>query len=288
MRRLLPPLLALLVAGGATYMVRNLILGPQDDAATTAAEAPAAPLPRAVLVAARDLTTGEFVRADSLRWQDWPEVEVPASYLLRGTADPSELVGAVVRRQIGTGEPLSAASVVKPGERGFLAAVLEPGMRAISVPVDDASSSAGLIFPGDRVDLVLTHLVETHAGQGSPSRVSETVLADVRVIAMGRSLRSGAGDGDPSGVPARTATLETTPKDAEKVVLASELGKLALSLRSLAAPADAANPQPGLVSSTWDHDVSPALRPQNQPHGTLSIVRGAKAENVPVPQGAGT
>lgn len=286
MRRVVLPLVALLLAGAATFVARGWL--EREQRAGPVAEPAQPQIAKAVLVAAADLAVGSFVQADSLRWQDWPDVGLPDSYYVRGQADEQALVGAVVRQPLAVGEPLTPAAVVKPGERGFLAAVLEPGMRAISVPVDDASSSAGLIFPGDRVDLVLTHLVETHAGQGSPSRVSETVLADVRVIAMGRSLRSGAGDGDPSGVPARTATLETTPKDAEKVVLASELGKLALSLRSLAAPADGANPQPGLVSSTWDHDVSPALRPQNQPHGTLSIVRGAKAENVPVPQGAGT
>ena len=286
MRRLLPPLLALLVAGGATYVIRAMVLAPRDGTATAMAPEPVAPPQRAVLVAARDLAIGEFVRADGLRWQDWPDGEVPGSYLLRGSASESELIDAVVRRPVGAGEPLSATSVVKPGERGFLAAVLEPGMRAISVPVDDASSSAGLIFPGDRVDLVLTHLIEAPAGQGGARRVSATVLADVRVIAMGRSLKPEASEETLVATPVRTATLETSARDAEKVALANELGKLSLSLRSLASSPNEADPSPGIVSSTWDHEVSPALRPGNQPPTTLAIIRGAKAESLPVHQGA--
>ena len=101
-----------------------------------------------------------------MRWQDWPDVAVPETYLVRGQGDETQFVGAVVRRPLTVGQPLSAGSVVKPGERGFLAAVLEPGMRAISVPVDEAAGNAGLIFPGDRVDLILTQTLSAEGDSG--------------------------------------------------------------------------------------------------------------------------
>jgi pilus assembly protein CpaB len=129
-----------------------------------------------------------------MRWQEWPDVAVPDTYLVRGQNDEAELVGAVVRRPIAMGQPINAASVVKPGERGFLAAVLDPGMRAISVPVDEAAGNAGLIFPGDRVDLILTETMEAAGDPAGSRRVSETVLEDVRVIAMGRRLKADGGE----------------------------------------------------------------------------------------------
>jgi pilus assembly protein CpaB len=160
-------------------------------------------------------------------------------------------------------------------------------MRAVSVPVDEASSNAGLIFPGDRVDLIVTHSLDLTGEAGVSRRVSETVLRDLRVIAMGRSLKGEAEADLTVGAQARTATLETSPAGAEKIALASELGKLSLSLRSLAV-GDDAQPPGAAPTHTWDLEVSPALRPENQPHSTMALVRGGKAETVTVRRGAGS
>lgn len=287
MRRLVLPLMALTLAAGATFMVRSYLdRGPQPAVART--EAPTRPNVKSVLVAAGDLVPGSFVQPDSLRWQDWPDVELPETYLVQGGATEAELVGAVVRRSIAAGEPLSMTKLVKPGERGFLAAVLDPGMRAVTVAVDEASSNAGLIFPGDRVDLIVTHEIQAGLDQTAPRRVSETVLEDVRIIAMGGSLRTESQEDGGTGTQARTATLETSPEGAEKVALVAELGRLSLSLRSLAMAEDATAQRQETLPLTWDVDASPALRPENQPHSTLSVVRGGKAETVSVRRGAGT
>jgi pilus assembly protein CpaB len=281
MRRLLLPLVALLLAGTATFAVRGWLERPDRPAAVARAE----PVPsKAVLVAAADLAVGSFVQADSLRWQDWPDVAVPETYLVRGQVDPAQFTGAVVRRPLAAGQPLAAGAVVKPGERGFLAAVLEPGMRAISVPVDEAAGNAGLVFPGDRVDLILTQTLSAEGDPAGSRRVSETVLEDLRVIAMGRRLNGGGGE-EAGGQQARTATLEATPQAAEKIALVAELGKLALSLRSLATAADGRDDGRRL---TWDADASPALRPENQPRSTLTVMRGDKLETVSTRRGAGS
>jgi pilus assembly protein CpaB len=284
MRRLILPLVALLLAGTATFGVRAWL---DQRERSPVATAPAPEQRKAVLVAATELATGSFIQPDSMRWQDWPDVTVPDSYLVRGQGDETQLVGAVVRRPIGAGQPLAAGSVVKPGERGFLAAVLEPGMRAISVPVDEAAGNAGLVFPGDRVDLILTQTISAEGDPAGTRRVSETVLSELRVIAMGRRLTGGGGEEGASGQQARTATLEATPAAAEKIALVAELGKLALSLRSLATPEPTPAAQSGSVP-TWDLDASLALRPENQPRSTLAVIRGEKVENVSVRRGAGS
>ena len=138
-----------------------------------------------MLVADADLPAGIFVKPQHLRWQRWPTDDVPESYVLKGVRSDDEMIGAVVRRRIAMCEPLTDGGVVKPGERGFLAAVLEPGMRAVSVPVTPASANSGLIFPGDRVDLILTQSLVESESEGSVRRVSETVLSDIRIIATG-------------------------------------------------------------------------------------------------------
>jgi pilus assembly protein CpaB len=154
------------------------------------------------------------------------------------------------------------------------------------LPVDDASSNAGLIFPGDRVDLILTQTLDMAGGGPGSRRVSETVLRDVRVIAMGRRLTGENGDEGATAAQVRTATLETTPDDAEKVALTTDLGRLSLSLRSLAVQTGAAERPATAARFTWDSDVSPALRPENQPRSVLSVIRGEKSESINIRRGA--
>jgi pilus assembly protein CpaB len=190
----------------------------------------------------------------------------------------------VVRRRIAAGEPITDGLVVKPGDRGFLAAVLEPGMRAVSVPINAISSHSGLIFPGDRIDLILTQALSTNEGEDSVRRVSETVLQDIRIIAMGADTNDDPAEGK-ANQKAKTATFEVTPAQAEQVTLLTELGKLSLSLRSLAVPATAevaALPEaPGL---TWDRDVSRVLR-SGRISTRLLVLRGSNSEDVQVQEG---
>ena len=206
MRRVVLPLVALLLAGVSTYAVRSWLEGQRRPAPVAAQTVPEQR--KAVLVAAQNLAVGTFVQTESLRWQEWPDIGTPETYLVRGASDQADLVGAVVRRPLTIGQPITADSVVKPGARGFLAAVLEPGMRAISVPIDEASGNAGLILPGDHVDVILTQTIEIAGDPAGSRRVSETVLQDARVIAMGRRLTTEGADEGAAGQQARTATLE--------------------------------------------------------------------------------
>jgi pilus assembly protein CpaB len=270
-------------AAGTTLFVRNW-LGQQARFEATRVNAPAKPATKSVLVAAKPLATGDFVQSDAVRWQEWPDVGVPESYFVEGQRGIDEVAGAVLRRPLAEGEPVNDGNLVKPGERGFLAAVLDPGMRAVSVPVDETAASAGLIFPGDRVDLVLTQALAEEEKAGAQRRVSETVLEDVRILAMGRRLRTEEGE-EGSGGQAKTATLEVTRDGAEKVALVTELGKISLSLRSLATgDLPTGEPEAGF-RATWDSDVSPVLRPENQPRTTMAVIRGQQAQTVTTRRG---
>ncbi|HMR30459.1 MAG TPA: Flp pilus assembly protein CpaB [Geminicoccaceae bacterium] len=284
-RRIVLPLLALALAGGTAYLAHDWVQSQKRPA--QAASEPAPVEQKAVLVAAVDLAPGQFLQAEGMRWQAWPDVSMPESYIVKGATPEDELLGAVVRQPVAAGQPLTRVGVVRPGDRGFLAAVLEPGMRAVSVPVDEASSNAGLIFPGDRVDLILTQTIGGDDSQDGAKtaarRVSETVLSNVRVIAMGRKLRNETGEEAAATDKARTTTLEVTGEGAEKVALVTELGKLSLSLRSLARPDDA--PDPAGQRFTWDTDVARSLLPENQPVSTFAVIRGGETRIVNLSKG---
>jgi pilus assembly protein CpaB len=282
LRRIIVLLIALVAAGGAAMYARSWVAS-QQVVQTVVAPAPKETI-HEVLVADSDLPAGTFVKPQHLRWQRWPTDDVPDSYVLKGVRSDQDMIGAVVRKRIAAGEPIIDGAVVKPGERGFLAAVLEPGMRAVSVPINPTSANSGLIFPGDRVDLILTQSLVTSEADGSVRRVSETVLDNIRIIAMGAETSDDPQEGQ-SNEKAKTATFEVTPQQAEKVALLTELGKLSLSLRSLAA----ATPEVAALAEgsqlTWDRDVSRVLR-SGRLSSRLLVLRGSDAQDVSVQEGS--
>ena len=210
----------------------------------------------AILVAAKPLRAGTLLKPEDLSADQRIASAVPAGARPDTPAARNELLGSMVRRGIAAGEPVLAADALNPGERGFLAAVLGPSMRAVTVGVDAISGLAGLVWPGDRVDLILT---QSQEGADVPRgrRISgETVLHDVRVIAIDRQLVQGATSESPETQAVRTVTLEVTPADAERVVVAGRLGHLSLAV---VAVAQHAAPPPNVEGVTWGGDVSSAL-----------------------------
>lgn len=219
---------ALLVAVGTAFAARTLFNGastPQAEAAQEVAQGPK------VLVAQRALPTGTIITADSINFQDWPEEMVKDAYFLDGEADMTKLLGTVVRFPITAGQPITQGALVAPGDRGFLAAALGPGMRAVAIPVSAKTGVAGFVFPGDRVDLVLTQAVK---GEGEALKASETILRNLRVLATDQSTETAKVDGKTVVRTFRMVTVEVTPRIAEKIAVAQTIGSLSLSLRSLA------------------------------------------------------
>ncbi len=223
---------ALIIAAVTAVMAKNMFTG---ASAPQAVAAPVRPVGPEVLVATRSLPVGTIIDAEAFRFQPWPEGLVQEAYYIRGRpqADPSTLIGTVVRNEISAGQPVTRGAVIRPGERGFLAAALGPGMRAVTVGVSATSGVAGFVFPGDRVDLVLTQEV-AGGGDGEPLRVSETIIRNIRVLAVDQRLNARDEEGNQIAQNVSTVTFEATPKIAEKIAVAQTIGQLSLSLRSLA------------------------------------------------------
>jgi len=215
---------ALLIAGVTAFMARSMFAG----GAVSTAQAAQQPVGNEVLVAAKPLPLGTIITADMLVFQPWPKDMVDKAYFLKGETDPAKLVGKVVRHTIVAGQPVAQGALVGPGEKGFLAAALSPGMRAVTVSVDDTRGVGGFVFPGDRVDLVLTQQIG--GGDGGTLRASETIVRNLRILAVDQRVD------DTTSQPqvGRTVTLEVTPKLVEKIAVAQTIGSLSLSLRSIA------------------------------------------------------
>ena len=266
----------------------------------TQVDANATPPKEEILVATVQLAAGTLLRAQDVRWQSVTRPVEPGEIVRPSEAarqvkpeideeTRAEVYGAAVRpaRDTAAGEPIRRGNIVRPGDRDFLQVVLTPGARAIAIPVATGGASTGLLFPGDRVDVILTQNFKGESAVITRRSVSETVVENLRVLAID-ALDAKA----PSGSFGRTVTLEVTPQQAEKINVATELGKLSLTLRSVSGPdgvlaTSTAGPGPSTgVKPTWAGDVSPALggaMPEKvitvqQP--PVEVVRGSKREAV--------
>lgn len=286
----------LLLAVGVLSLLGGLALSliwfSQVGNAPPAADAP--PARHAVLVTARAIPAGTLLRPEDMSWKEIAARDIRPGNLMRGQTAEADFAGAILRRDFQAGEPLIASELVKPNERQFLAAALRPGMRAVSIAVDAPQSAAGLILPGDQVDVILTQTFGDTATDPNFRSVAETILHNVRVIAIDQTLNI-ARTGPPvarsvvSTEPRtpRTVTFEVTERQAERLVVASQLGRLQLSVRPLEiapmSPAEGKRDMP----PTWAADVSPALneltRRRPQTGGTIesAIRRPPPTSDVP-------
>src|SRR5436305_8302534 len=222
---------ALVIAVITAVMAKNMFAG----AGSQQAAAATVPVGPKVLVAKKALPVGTIIDADSFTFQPWPKELMQSAYYLESQpdGDPRKLLGTVVRYQITAGQPVTRGSLVGPQDRGFLAAALGPGMRAITVPVNAASRVAGFVFPGDHVDMVLTQTV-SGGGEGPALKVSETIIRNLRVLATDQRVSEKNDDGKTEVKTFSNVTLEVTPRSAEQVAVAQSMSTLSLSLRSIA------------------------------------------------------
>ncbi|MEZ8824130.1 Flp pilus assembly protein CpaB [Vibrio amylolyticus] len=188
-----------------------------------------------LLVAHHTLPRGTLITTEDFKWQKVINFDgdISRTYL-KGTMDLSELEGFVVRSKIEVGQPLSPAHFIKPGEHNYLSAVLRPGLRAITIPIDVISGSSGLIKPGNSVDVILSTNQEGQGLRGDElsGLMAKTILSKVRVLAVNQSVEN-LSEFDAFDVKRYgTATLETSADQAELLTIARKMGELSLSLRS--------------------------------------------------------
>lgn len=219
---------ALITGGVAAFLAAQLSTPPEPVAAPEPVVAPTVE----VLVAKNAIGIGQRVTADIVEWTAWPEASVRSEFVT-STASPeaiSQMEGAVARGAIAAGEPILEAKLVEPNG-SYLAGVLDQGMRGVSVPINAAAASGGFIAPNDRVDVMVTRTLEAR-------RVTETILSNVRVLALagqlgpesseGQELAEGTFSGD------TLATLELNAPQGELLVNAAATGQITLALRSIA------------------------------------------------------
>lgn len=252
------------------------------------------------------LPAGLLLRDAELGWKAVPADEIPTGALSEGS-DAARLNGSLLRTPLEAGKIILAGDVIRPDAPGFLAAALKPGMRAISVPVDDVSGNAGLIEPGDFVDIILTQRLrnaENDLRQNLPQVVSETVVERVRIIAVGSNILRQQEDADKKVIRARTVTVELAPRAAEALTVAAQLGTLSMALRSFAVDArnlatgDEANDVAASVVAwdqnrkeeqrpVWGGDVSRALGGDTPPSATTeNHAEPAKSQRVIIMRGS--
>lgn len=306
MRKIILLLIALMIGSGTIILARGMMT---PTAGTARVETKATPT-HEVLVAAQDLPAGTLVKDADLKWQAWPKEEGVSGFAVKGEKDTKDYIGTVVRYGLRKGEPIMAGRTVMPGEQGFMAAALSPGMRAVSIAITPVAGVAGFVFPGDHVDVIVTHQIGRKTDiEPAGRRVSETMLKNVRVLALDQKMN------DQISEPkvAQIATLEVSPKQAETMALITELGTVSLALRSIASDPvpEAPEPQnvtqvtpeqpeapdvildaaalatkgngiqpPSIEPLTWDSDVSRVLpRPANRTGAVqkILIIRGKES-----------
>ena len=259
-------IMVLLLATTAFGLIAYNMNLPREAPIVVTEKGPAAPPTVDYFVAARPLPKGTLARAEDFAVRTVPPERVPAGAILETPDSKAGLPGSLVRKFVDAGSPVTLQDILRPRDRGFLASVLAPDSRAVSIKVDEESGVSGLIRPGDHVDVVLTQVFE----KADPARraLSETVLGNVRVIAIDQEIvQGGQPVGAALGKQAQTVSLELTQDQVKKITVAKQLGKLSLAVRAAVDQWDKVDS--GAVSSC---DVSPELARQNALAGQRAAV----------------
>lgn len=313
-RNLVPAGIAVVVVGGAWFFVRETLpdeplpapAPPPEAAAAADAPAPEAPPPEpeifpTVLVANRDIARGIPLNLQLVQWQQWAEPVDVSRAVIKDAVPLQSVVGAVTRRPIASGELITWENLVMSGMPGFVTAVLTPGYRAMTVSVDEATTRAQIIYPGDRVDVILVHSpgsggVPAEQG-GVDGPVSQVIVRDVRVIAVGSAtldmnrygtpMVGSTGIERPEPPSGETYTLEVSTMDAERIALATVTGQLTLVVRPVSGVAvdEAVARAPPAGYDDWSRpvafsEVMPGLSPPEEevapppPLPRVRIIRG--------------
>jgi len=284
-RKIILILLALMLSAGTAFLAKSWLEANRRPVQTAQTVAVAPQESTQILTAKIDIPIGKFINEEDFIWQDWPEDYASDHHLLKDNFKLEDLAGRVARKEISAGEPINLKKFVRPGERGFLAAVLKPGHRALSIPISGVTGVSGLVFPGDRVDLIVSLSIKNDEDDSTTTRkASETVMTNVRVLALGAAVNTPEGK---NSINAKTVTVELKPDQVEIVTVAKIIGTISLALRPLAKDeeelqemietgniAAEGSPEKG-DSYTWDYEATQVLTGGRGPtQSSLVISRG--------------
>lgn len=296
-----------LLAAAAFYGV----FGSSTPKPAAVAAMPLPPKPQSmVVVAARPIPTGTLIGYQDLRFAPvTDDKQTAGDYIRPHAADTKdqpaadtklfhEIAGSVASSRFNEGQPIERGKTVKPGDAGFLAAVLRPGMRAVTLSVNMVTGDNGLLAAGDHVDVVLTQIFQGHETDPAHRTASETIARDLRVIAVDQKLQAGP-EPQKEMRPAQTVTLEVSALQAEQIDVGQKMGELALAIRGVQSEPETAPPP-----TMWAKDISkaaaevkppvPIRAPGNGPSGGpgagaaengphVRVIHGDKAESVVLP-----
>ena len=249
-----------------------------DAVAATTPLVPATKLK--VVTIARPVRGGTLLKSDDIGGREIPSDQLGPGYAEDSPEARRALIGAMVRTTMQPGDPILPSNIARPHDSGFLASVVAPGRRAVTVAVDAVSGTAGLIWPGDRVDVILLQTTDDVTKPIGRRVASETILHAVRVVAIDQQLAQGAEPGAKEGPAARTITLEVEPRQVEQLAVAARLGKLSFSVLA-AEPAIEPSSGPGRAP-VYAGEVSNAYPEESKAQPpAASIIRVFSGTNKP-------
>ena len=272
-------IMVLLLATAALGLIAYNMNLPKPVVQVTENTPAPAPLTVGYFVAARPLPRGTLAREEDFAVRSVPSDSVPTGAILDTPDAKIGLRGSLVRKFLDTGSPVTSQDVLRPRDRGFLASVLAPDSRAISIKVDAESGVSGLIWPGDYVDVVLTQVIDK--ADLAHRTLSETVLHNVRIVAIDQEIvQGGPANNATAGKLAQTVSLQLAPEQVKKITVAEQLGKLSLAVRSAVDQQDTAD-----TGTMFSCDVSPEIARQNaiaRQSATVVVYAGDKVKKYSV------
>jgi pilus assembly protein CpaB len=222
--------IAIAAGGTAAFLASR----PEAPPPVTVGVAPPAPANTVdVLVAKKDINIGQSLIPQDMEWAAWPASNSnPALVRRANRADAVEqFAGWIARAPIAGGEPIRESNLINAKGYGYIAAILPSGMRAVATEISAETGAGGFILPNDRVDVILSRRDrEAERLTGIESQVAETLLSDVKVLAIDQRVEDKSG----RAMVGRTATLELSPHQVETLAMGRLMGTLSLALRSLA------------------------------------------------------
>jgi pilus assembly protein CpaB len=261
------------VFGLAAVFVAQMWLSRQDALRSKAMKVDTKPAAsRKVVVAKSPLRFGNPLQANMLSEVDWPENAVPAGAF----ASVNEMLAKgkrIVLAPIEPNEPVLAAKITGPGERANLSAVIQPGIKAVTVRVNDVEGVAGFILPGDRVDVMLTR--RAGDGGGNKEGTTDLVVQNVPVLAIDQL----ADQRSDKPTLAKAVTLEVDTVDAQKLTLSAQLGVLSLALRKAGEASTAESRR--ISSGDIGRNTAPVEGKKN--FSTITVTRALERKDYSVP-----